>query len=692
MKASRAVLGEDEALQQALHRFGDPKELADQLWKANLRRMKLRSIAKWAFRLVATPAALLFAVLLLWDGLDLPAYLAHLSTLDTSYINWWRSWDTKLYEPTVREDISEKDIAAHRALKQPHMEQADHCVELFPDKPMFRANKLIAHMFRMELENKENDINAIRKGIALADDAERLDPDNAFYNYYKTSLLWNSSEIVTDGPPETIFPRRSREGEITEGEIAQIEIHNAAMFEEGLAEVLKGAAKSRYDSYIYDIQEYVLSLEEPRTSLVGVSARVADENEIVLPYLATFRYMNRLVLSYAAGLIEKGDYVSAREILAIAPVPATQLGQIPDSLIGVLVAMSVRTHMLFGSAKLYEQMGLASMAETARREAEVDMSTQMSAHHRDKVDSKIEKYGGVLGHMTLAGVSMNDFSILKPIRNAERAMLERAVLAAVALFVLLEIALLTIQSAFGARYHNIQNVSLGWQRLTLILLFGIAIPVAIYYVITRLPFGSVHFSVMVMPLRVASELGLAVAAIVFLVNVLGYRAIRVRAAELDVPIPSRMWPRILLNCTLWFSFFAGLCVVLDTWSEANDVAFIVATVVISSAVTMMLYATLRAARRSYRTMEARSLLPVLIASLLLLGIAVRFPLKTAESRAVAVLETEGRRLFLDEIEYSKAKVYRTYLQSLPENGRLGFAEGLMNHEGQDTDRVGAHAD
>ncbi len=62
---------EDEAQEHALRAFGDADALAEQLYEANRKRMRLRWWGKWATRLVLVPATLALAVVVGAYGLGI---------------------------------------------------------------------------------------------------------------------------------------------------------------------------------------------------------------------------------------------------------------------------------------------------------------------------------------------------------------------------------------------------------------------------------------------------------------------------------------------------------------------------------------------------------------------------------------------------------------------------------------------
>jgi hypothetical protein len=682
-------MNEEEAYQHGLRRFGDPEQIADQLWKANVRRMRLRAVAKWGFRLIAAPAALVLAVVLLWGGLDFPAYVRSLFSMVGGSENGSIASlikKVKSYEPSLRPKLSTEDAVAYGALKLPLTERAERWVKLFPDKPMFRANRVIAFIAELNRPPRPEGgfpKEVIQEGIALADEGERIDPDNAFFNYMKAVLLMDLSgatELDESSPVTYVY--ESTEGKREEGDLYHLRVLDPEMFQSGLAEFRKGVAKPRCETYVMPLEKYFLGMERPRRTLLGVAQRIESEAGILLPHLGKFRGMNRIVMAHAADLVERGEREKAADLLAVAAVPATQLGRDTDSFIALLVAMAMRSRALYGAATLYERMGMTAEANAARREADADTGVKVAALARipgpelEEYEKLIQDYGGAMGRMVLRSVRIDDMSLLKPIRTAERAVAERTVIGIAALILLVEVLRLSIRALLASRRipRGARSLFIGWRRLAVVLFFGVVAPIGLYVAFSRSPLGSARFGLNAAIGRAVMELGVAMLALLILVNLLGCRAVRLRALEVGVEVPKRLWLRTVFMPALWLFFLGSLVISVSAWYDDVLPLLLFGAGAAVVAFVLLAHFEIRAVRAGgYQTVEGRSLLPVLVATLLLLGLMDRLPIRVMERNSVATLETEGRRLFLDEVEYTKMKAYRGYLQSLPDLGRLEIA-------------------
>ncbi len=182
---------EEEAQRLALERFGDPQELSDKLWQANHRRMRLRAVARWAFRAAVLPSAVLLAILLNWQGLGFVQYMGMWN--DSSILS-----STLLHISNVgharvsfRTDLSPEKKAVLGIFNGnwDYVAAADQLVALFPDSPIFQANRVSEFLNELQREKRPCAPQLIARGLEFMDAGERVEPDNAFYNYMKAALL-----------------------------------------------------------------------------------------------------------------------------------------------------------------------------------------------------------------------------------------------------------------------------------------------------------------------------------------------------------------------------------------------------------------------------------------------------------------------------------------------------------------------
>jgi hypothetical protein len=627
-------MDEAHAEEAAVRAFGDPEEIGEKLWQANRRRMRLRAMAKWTGRLVLMPAGILLAVWLCAAMVELAGVLLLASELtgDLSLVG-----AVKAFLPDkLIEEMHPRNVAARNGLKEDErllleasysLEKWERLVRLHPDNPLYRARQYAVLLSSFRARNIDtlapSDKN-FAQAQAILDAGERADPENAFWNYMKADLLmYKSGAAKQEEDPSFTFtlPAGNR---TTMGHGERLVFADRAMFERGLDEYRKGLTKPFYRSYAIDINEESLALRKPPTTLLDELCLVQEWAGILLPDLAPMRNMSRGVMAYAALLIKEGHPQEAEVLVRTAPVAGVQLGAAGRLIIDLLVADAMRLITLRQGAALYERLGKRDLAEQALALARKESQQEGSFFQRlDQSESGVEELkfvaarAGFFGSRFLSVAPLADRSIMTDLRRAERFLAERVALGCLALLYLIAVGWLGVQTLWSLWRHRKDTGGpklyfIGWRRLAWIALIAVALPLAAYVVLTRaFAGGSAHYGINYQPARVVLEMGGAALLIFGLSLFLGRRAAR-------------------LSCR----------------------------------------AAAIADRAEFRMSVRRSLLPVLVACFLLVGIVSQAYLRYGESSAVKALSQPGRRPFLDEMDYVAWKDYKDYLRALPDHGAL----------------------
>lgn len=284
-----AGMNDEEAQQQAIRALGDEKLLSEQLWRANRRRIRVRTWVRWGIGLVALPAAAVVALLALSSVLvsysllsAFGVYVAgdirlqgapDLAEKRTSQLVQRMSADDRLLfesQPSSWGGSSAQQWAVHaQAAARPWAAHAQAAAERWPDDPALRANRVLAEL------NVRKSVRALRVDelesfLQLCDAAQRAEPDNGLYPLMKAgALLADSAEAiepVVDDPDEirVILDHRQNDsrGRQQELEFNRYRIHDAVRFREGLALLHEAAGKPR-------ISDYSMALAKRRISLLG---------------------------------------------------------------------------------------------------------------------------------------------------------------------------------------------------------------------------------------------------------------------------------------------------------------------------------------------------------------------------------------------------------------------------------------
>ena len=688
--AAEAARGEGateaDAEEQALRNFGDADQIAQKLWQANFRRMRLRSVAKWAFRLVAMPAAVLLAVLLCWEALGFLTLLSMTGSIyGKSGLGYLRDLLPEQRGLPYRNDLSPDDAAARDILmadSRSRYEDAQRLSERFPKNRMFRAHQAI-YYFSFERPRPEFTTANVGEALALFDECERAEPENAFYNYLKAAVLFEAAGTLETDESFT-YPTTNAAGKVKSSTGMRFMVKDADAFRKGMEEYRKGIAKPYCDDYALSYLKYYLSLRQTPDSLLYEVSRIAIAAGQLLPHLAKLRSVTRTVMAHAAELVEQGHNTEAADLIRTAPVAGTQFGERSEILISLLVARAMRQTALFQGAALYDKMGMGKLAEAARETARSESGRYGTVKGPSDEElrasvKRLHKHAGILGGVMLPDDPIPE-ALLTALRDAERANLERTALGVLALLFVLVIAFRGLGTVISMRRHRKDAFGpkflfIGWKRLARVVLLAVVLPMAAYILLTRLPGGSAHYGVNYAPDRMAMELAGTILCVLGLSFFLGAREVRRRAQEAGMSVPTCRRSRFLVAIA-WI--LGGLCALGTAWYSFHwqgmiGFGFVLCVGWVLTALTAWASAADRRWKsegRQYLATERRSLIPILVACLIFLGVFARTYLHAAERSAIHTLQQPGMRLYVDELKYTHWGEYQEYLRGLPEKGAI----------------------
>jgi hypothetical protein len=688
-EAARAAgAGESDAEVQAMHAFGDPEEISKKLWEANLRRMRLRAVAKWAARLILMPAAILLAVLLCWEAMGFLALLSLVGKADVG--SRLRGFVDREAQLSYKKDLTPDEAAASDILQQPshsYYEDAEHLVARFPENRHFRGHMAIFYVHdKIEAGRQPLSAATVAEALALFDECERVEPDNAFYNYLKADVLMFLSGAAKEEVDQSFtYSDSGATGKKRERHGSRLVITDRSFFEKGLAEYRKGLSKTYYDAYVMPYTEYYLGLRRTPDTLLGEMGQISVAAGQLLPHLAMLRRQTRVVVAYSSLLIQEGRKDEAADLLRTAPIPGTQLGARSSTFIELLVARAARQIALLQGAVLFDRIGLHGAAEEARaiglhETGRYGIGHEPSEQELAAVGDKQRKQAGMLAGLLMPFDFVLAEAMTAALRNAERLSMERSALGVLAMLFLVSIAALGLQAFVSMWRHRKDTAGpkllfIGWMRLGWTVLFAVVLPIAAYALLTRLPFGSTKYGINYDLDRVVLEMTATVLTVLYLSYFLGIRAVWTRAREAGIVVPARRFSRFLANTALIFSALWLLAAAwyFYHWDSMRGAGYVLVVGLGFVGLVLLAAATMRRAKpdeREYRASERRSLVPILVACLIVLGVLARMYLTTAERAEIHTLQQPGLRLFVDEIKYSRWSDYQDYLRGLPHNGEL----------------------
>jgi len=465
-----AGMNDEEAQKQAIRALGDEKLLSEQLWRANRRRIRMRTWVRWGIGLVALPAALVVALV------ALSSVLMSWSLLSGFINNWSWSGTGGVAEKSIAQLVHGMS-ADERLLfesqpsswggssSQPWAAHAHAAAERWPDDPALRANLVLAEL------NARKSVRALRVDelesfLQLCDAAQRAEPDNGLYPLMKAGALLADSadaiEPVVDDPEEVrvILDHREKDsrGKQQELEFNRYRIHDAARFREGLALLHEAAGKPR-------INDYSMALAKRRISLLGqprdfndVLRGTALSISVMLPDLSLIRSAADKATSAAVypeltAMLKDGSRAArdsrVSDVYRIGELvmrDAQASGIVIQFLIGKGLTDMAVAHAIYSE----EQVNPGMRAETLRKYDGTSAALYQAARDTHIDQDTIRTWGAFAGYITPA-MFIPDAKEVRGGRQAEYAVCD-------SLFVSLTMMLLLVAGVFAM-------VPALWQRV-----------------------------------------------------------------------------------------------------------------------------------------------------------------------------------------------------------------------------------
>ncbi len=184
---SAAGFEEEAAQAEAVKHLGDVKELADDLWQANRRRLRVRNVLKRVMELTLLPLAL---VVTFWTAGRLPL----VQNLDRAEYSAWELASLTeeqrfmlLGDPAATTDL----------------ERAASIVERWPDNPLYYGDYANFTLVEFRERMKAGDGDAARPWyLSILERGTHVEPENGYYNVMMAAVLAEQAvaSVERDGP------------------------------------------------------------------------------------------------------------------------------------------------------------------------------------------------------------------------------------------------------------------------------------------------------------------------------------------------------------------------------------------------------------------------------------------------------------------------------------------------------------
>jgi hypothetical protein len=556
-----------EARDEALRVLGDEEDLAEQLWQANRRRVRVRALGTWSIRLLV-PAAVVGMVLFLSAG----AWLV--IALITP-----RLFDFNLEVPngrSVQEHYRASIIANASPEVQLLFEQGGYqepgarvavarkLVDLAPNDPVLYANYATASYWQcaqIVSEQTAPDSEPLRSTLALLEDGERREPTNGLYPAMIASLLLSVSSHTEGDESATYIRPGFKEPQNWE----TLVVTDESRFKDGLAACTRVAPAPRFETYSID-----LSIRKtagmPRERIADLWLRAEAERDVI--YRSFFAASCVYPLeTYASSIARAGHPEEAQRVLQELDTIAAKVAAGARTDVEVQSAFWLRTSN--GASEALVKLAQGDQAGADRTWAKVDALQ----HRLDPIRAQMRRAETQFDQagLLLTGVMSEKFrygdadpSLL---RRAEYATADQLGVAVVACALLLGAAFYVL-SAFLSWLRSRKTASprlfIGWRRITRVLLFGAVVPVVFYLLYSMVtPLSGRESGLNATLGRVLVEYTILSMIVLALVPALSRRAVLARMRELQLPAtdPRRslpLWRRALSGSSL---MLAGVCLV-----------------------------------------------------------------------------------------------------------------------------------
>lgn len=682
----KAGQDEDEAADSAAKALGEPDKLADDLWQANRRRVRLRGVLRWAARATLVPGAVIIIVALAW-GLGsgwrsrpakivmhfsgFPGCTEDCSSLHDRLISDWGTLSelTDDQRLVLLGDITRTTL----------LERQKAIAERWPENPIYFANYVLTYLSheRTKKSLKNNDSETIAKVLAELDRGEKINPDNAFYNFTKAYILLEASS--SDTAYSVACEDVAKQG-------PYVEVADQELFDRGLAEFQAGLAKPFYSRHVTDMHKLRMGLL-PAPSRMGeylVNFSLLTMSSTTLSGFHLQRQLARRIGAIALDNAEQGQKGQAVKRAKEIELLAAKMGAKAQTYLELLTALGIQSSSRRCLEDIYNKLDMPEEASATRDK--IDAARKMAKSSLDSsVGERLQPHAGFLQAPTI-GDKLENVN-LEPMRTAVYAIYEQIALLALLVFVTLFAIIACVMTGFGLVFRRQEKPKLlfvGWGRLASICFYAIILPLTLYvFYIWLAPFNGREYAAWYARERVLLEIATLLVSIIGLLIGLSYSAIRRRAEELNISVPQPLRLRnrrvfftialLLTCCILGYIVCWELGLFLPT-QQKSEIMFInaiglwgwqfpgygfILTAILGGFFLIWMcrefVRVMRLGREfvTFRRSLFRSVIGILAAAVIVVGVLFGVTLRRMESQAVSRITGSAHMGLHNEIEMSK---------------------------------------
>jgi len=531
---------EERSLENALKAFGEVPDIADGIMAANKKRLNLRGKIRLAVMYLIIPLSIIAALASLNELLLIPKQLKSLGMLQgdpssVAQIMRVSMMDNLFFNFFTKEKYSEKEkLILYGAPGETDPIKKQKAIwDKFPDNKIYMGNYITSIMskglnYPMGSEKGKEYIRELRK-------AEKLDPENARYNYALAAYYCNA------GVELKFYPNR--------GKGYFYEIKNRDFLDKGMAELKKGLKKPYYKTYSKEMLQKRLKILGPSKTLLQNIEQISIAASILLPDLSQFRNFARLAPKYAEILIGENKKKKALPFLEVWKKLGTQVNNDSCFLIELLVAVAVFETNKEIIPELYEKAGYPEMAEQYKIEQALLAEPVVKWKERKKDHyTNWKQSAGIMAAMLLPELGEKiSLDELTPGRILDYIIMEKFLLSAICFFMLfvMLICLIIVLRWHFAKNSKRQSILLlpDFTKTANLFLYSVIVPVIAYYILSRLPVtGGREFNVITNVGKWSIQIGCLFLALLIIPMEMTVFYVRKRFKELNIPAPETATP------------------------------------------------------------------------------------------------------------------------------------------------------
>ena len=579
----------DAAQAEAKKALGNEDEIADQLWQANRRRLKVRKAAKWAAGLTIIPAAGASAIAIGWGALSCLAIVASSLFLFAGTMGY--SAPPGDFDLTHKVALSIAQVRLNHVLSRltppertlfdgpkmgevERLEWSRNIAESHGNDPVYWANYAIQAGDDSTRASCCADSPGIptAQALEIIDRAQQTEPDNALYPMMKASALINPSFKFIDPPsynPNDLSPYLfavavpgKKHLEIFG--LDPLEISDPTALKQRLQQLHVAAGKPYFQSHILDLSQRRLELLPRPSTLADWAISRGFETYQIWPHLSSMRTLTDVAEWAAYQAPVAGDAQKARGIISDTQRFSILAAQHSPMALELLVADGMYEQTLVAEAVVERQL-----KETQKSQAAIQATVAAQQFRLNLENNSSWQDRGDVGDffaISSAGASPD----APPSYAGDYELTDRLMLSVLEM-VLLAAAIATGIGSVGRQWWDRRRAALlfiGWKRAIAIALIATLSPVAVYGIYANFtPLGGRQVYVELSFERLLLEYSLVAATVLILLRLLTNRAVRKRAKEIgDSEIrPSPVgWIRISIGSLLG----VGSAIYFFLWQHA----------------------------------------------------------------------------------------------------------------------------